>query len=99
MSRPPVSYTVRITTAKAAGSGMPHMPFIVLLGASGNTERLRLKRILYGKRTDAYRRMCSTPIDAKSVFKTARRELQMVEESIKQAEEIERTPVQLTTCS
>ena len=66
-----------------------------LLASCQTTERKNLKRILMGKRSDAYRRMCSTPIDAKLVFRTAKRELSLVEEACKLAEELEQTSVQV----
>ena len=56
--------------------------------------RLRLKRILYSKRSEVFRRMCATSVDAKLVFRAARRELDLVTEAKRVAVEIEAAPVQ-----
>ena len=60
-------------------------------------ERLRLNRILLGKRSDAYRKMCAEPVDTKLKFKAARRELTVVQEAESLADEIERSDVQHIT--
>lgn len=57
-------------------------------------QRLRLKRMLLGKRSDAYRRMCAEPVDTKLQFKAATRELAVVVASETLAAEIESSVVQ-----
>ena len=43
-------------------------------------ERLRLKRVLLAKRSDAYRLMCAEPVSTKLQFREARRELLVISE-------------------
>ena len=46
-----------------------------VLASLQDPERLRLKRVLLGKRSDAYRRMCAEPVDTKLQYKAATREV------------------------
>ena len=57
-------------------------------------ERGRLNRILLGKRSEAYRKMCAEPVDTKLKYKAATRELSVVSEAESLAEAIESSDVQ-----